>query len=166
MTRLKRWATVVEGAERSTQSPPVFQGEYWLCSFSSCKGRVPLPNRMNFWKSSRGAGSFSIQKFMLQILETLNRTFLSWIWYQIVISEFQGFMFFSTIVLRKIKTRHTLKKACACISYYLALIPPCKYATISIKKFATYFFQKWGLGIKGRLEFFQKFICFGRGTLP
>ena len=43
-------------------------------------------------------------------------------------------MFFSTTVLRKIKTRHTLKKACACISYYLALIPPGIYATISIIK--------------------------------
>ena len=36
------------------------------------KGRVRLPNRMNF----RGeGGSFSIQKFMLQILGTLNRAF-------------------------------------------------------------------------------------------
>ena len=38
------------------------------------KGRVPLPNRMNFWKSAKGGGgggAFSIQKFILQILGTL-----------------------------------------------------------------------------------------------
>ena len=41
------------------------------------KGRVPLPNRMNFWKSSKGEGGglFSIQKSMMQILGTLNRAF-------------------------------------------------------------------------------------------
>ena len=32
------------------------------------KGRIPLPNRMNFWKSAKGGGgSFSIQKFILQM---------------------------------------------------------------------------------------------------
>ena len=41
------------------------------------KGRIPLPNRMNFWISAKGGGgrSFSIQKFLLQILGTLNRAF-------------------------------------------------------------------------------------------
>ena len=39
------------------------------------KGRIPLPNRMNFWKCAKGGGSFSIPKFMLQIFGTLNRTF-------------------------------------------------------------------------------------------
>ena len=39
------------------------------------KRRMAAPNRMNFRKSSKGGGAFSIQKFMLQILETLNRTF-------------------------------------------------------------------------------------------
>ena len=35
------------------------------------KGRIPLPNRMNFWKSAKGGAgaSFSIQKFILKILE-------------------------------------------------------------------------------------------------
>ena len=34
------------------------------------KGRITPPNRMNFQKSSKeGGGSFSIQKFMLQILD-------------------------------------------------------------------------------------------------
>ena len=40
---LKKWATVAEGAERSTQSPPVLQGEYWLWCFSSCEGENHLP---------------------------------------------------------------------------------------------------------------------------
>ena len=51
-----------------------------------------------------------------------------------------------------------LWKSCACISYYLALIPPCIYATIFIIKNCNIIFQKWGWGVKGRLEFFQKFI--------
>ena len=33
------------------------------------KGSRPHPKRMNFRKSSRGGGSFSIQKFMLQNLD-------------------------------------------------------------------------------------------------
>ena len=47
------------------------------------KGRVRLPNRMNFWKSSKGGGGlFSIQKFISQILEALNRAFWAWNWYK------------------------------------------------------------------------------------
>ena len=49
-------------------------------------------------------------------------------------------MFFSTIVMRKI--RSDLLKSCACISYYLALIPPCIYATISIIKKIAWNFSK------------------------
>ena len=43
------------------------------------KGRVRLPNRMNFRKSVCvcGGGSFSIQKFKLQIFGTLNTAFSS-----------------------------------------------------------------------------------------
>ena len=51
-----------------------------------------------------------------------------------------------------------LWKSCACISYYLALVPPCIYSTISIiKKMCNIIFR-----IKGRLEFFRKFIWFGK----
>ena len=54
-------------------------------------------------------------------------------------------MFFSTIVLRKIKTRHTLKKAC--ISCYLAIITPRIYATKSvIKKIVSKFSKNEGEG--------------------
>ena len=33
------------------------------------KGRVALPKRMKFQKSSKGGGGFSIQKIVLQILD-------------------------------------------------------------------------------------------------
>ena len=66
-------------------------------------GKVP--------KGGRGEGSFSIQKFMLQILGTLNRAFWPWNWYKKSKFRVQG-MFFSKIVLRKIKTKHTLKHTC------------------------------------------------------
>ena len=74
-------------------------------------------------KSSKGGeeeGSFSIQKFMLQILVTLNRAFWSWNWYKKSKFRVPG-MFFNNCI-EKIKTRHTLNKACVCISYYLALM--------------------------------------------
>ena len=51
-----------------------------------------------------------------------------------------------------------LWKSSACILYYLALIPPCIYATISIIKKMQYNFQM-PFGI------FQKFIRFGSRTL-
>ena len=44
---------------------------------------------MIFWKLPRGGWSFSILKFILQILGTLNRAFWSWNWYKIVISGFR-----------------------------------------------------------------------------
>ena len=51
-----------------------------------------------FW-SAKGGGSFSIQKFILQILGALNRAFWSWNWYKICSNfKVQG-MLFSTIVL-------------------------------------------------------------------
>ena len=61
-------------------------------------------------------------------------------------------MFFSTIVLYYTY----LWKLCACISYYLALIPPCIYATISIIKKLQHNFSKMSVGgeVKGRMEFF------------
>ena len=52
-------------------------------------------------------------------------------------------MFFSTIVLRKIKTRHTLKKALLNpYIYYLAIIPPRIHAIISVIKNLQYNFPK------------------------
>ena len=52
------------------------QGEALLMSNIFVKGRVRLTHQMNFRKSAKGrgggAGSFSIQKFILQIWGTLN----------------------------------------------------------------------------------------------
>ena len=57
-----------------------------------------------------------------------------------------------------------LWKSCACISYYLALEPPCIFWTISIVKSCNIIFRKWG-GFKGCLEIFRKFIWFRGRTL-
>ena len=62
------------------------------------------------------------------------------------------------------QNRPYLWKWCACISYYLALIPPCIYATISIIKKSQYNFPRGQ--VEGHLEFFRKFIRFGSATLP
>ena len=96
---------------------------------------------MNFWSSKKGGGSFSTQKFILQILG-----------YKKSKIRVLG-MFLSTIVLRKSKTRHTLKKACTCISYYLVLIPPCIYVTISIIKKMQHNFPKMRGGSKAVWNF-------------
>ena len=71
----------------------------WNLCLCPSKGRVRLSNRTNFRKSAKGGvGSFSIQKFILQILGTLNRFFWAWNWYKRVISGLRV-GFFSTIVL-------------------------------------------------------------------
>ena len=56
----------------------VFRNFVRPCLIPVTKGRVPLPNRMNFWNISKGegggGGSFSIQKFMLQIFAIIDNT--------------------------------------------------------------------------------------------
>ena len=66
------------------------------------KGRAT--KSMYFWKSAEGGGSFSIQKFMLLILGTLNRAFWSWNWYKIVISGFRVCFFNNCIEKNQNKT--------------------------------------------------------------
>ena len=98
------------------------------------KGQVRVPKEMNFRKTSKGRGrvSFSIQKLCCtfwNLLRLFEHEFDTK-------ESFQGSGYaFSTIVLRKIKTRHTLKKALLNSDFYLAIIPPRIYATIT-KKFA------------------------------
>ena len=75
--------------------------------------------------------------FILQILGTLNRAFWSWNWYKMVIS---GFRVVSTIVLRKIKTRHTLCMHFILFGHYTSL-HICNH--IYYKNF-NIIFQKWG----------------------
>ena len=57
-----------------------------------------------FRKSAKGGGSFLIQKFILQILATLNRAFWSWNWYKIVISGFKVCFFDNCIEKNQNKT--------------------------------------------------------------
>ena len=61
----------------SLLSPYIILLSFFHCVFLG-QGRVRLPNRMNFQKSANGGeGSFSIQKFMVQLLGNLNRAFSS-----------------------------------------------------------------------------------------
>ena len=98
----------------------------------------------------RGGGrAFSIHKFILQILGTLN-SFWARHWNKRIISGFRVCYFNNCILLQLHYTY--LWKSCACISYYLTLIPPCIYATISIIKKLQYKIPKMrvGEGFKGR----------------
>ena len=47
-----------------------------------------------FWKVPKGRGSFSIQRFISQILETLNRAFWVWNWHKQSKIRVQGMFFF------------------------------------------------------------------------
>ena len=58
-----------------------------------------------------------------------------------------------------------LWKSCVCISYNLALVPPCIYLKILIVKKMQHNFLKMR-GVEGCLEFFRKFIRFGAAILP
>ena len=67
---------------------------------------MAAPNRMNFRKSSKGGGgSFSIQKFMLQILGTINKAFWAWNWYKRVVSGF-GVCFFNNCIEKNQNKAH------------------------------------------------------------
>ena len=57
-TKIQKHSAMVRGAVKKTDI---------------LQGRIPLPDRMNFWKSAKGGGHF--QKFILQILGTLHRAF-------------------------------------------------------------------------------------------
>ena len=129
-------------------------------------GKGPATKSDEFWKSAKGGeggGVISNPKIYIVDVGSFKQGFLSRNLYKKVISRFR--IHFPTIVLRKIKTRHTLKKEA--ISYYLALISSCIYAAIPIiKKTMQYNFPKMGGGVKCRLEFLQKIIQFGSRTLP
>ena len=66
----------------NTASLPIIKDECMLMHIfrASGKGRLPLPKRMNFRKNSKGGwggggvGSFSIQKFILQIFAIIDDT--------------------------------------------------------------------------------------------
>ena len=66
--------------------------EGWLYQIGWIFGKVP------------GGGSFSIQKFILQILGTLNRAFWAWNWFKRVISWFRVCFFNNCIDRNQNKT--------------------------------------------------------------
>ena len=113
---------------------------------SLAKGRVRLPNQMNFRKSAWGGEGGQFQSKNLYCNMKL---------IQRVISGFRVGFFNNCIVLHLYYTY--LWKSCACISYYLALIPPCIYAI--------WFSENEG-GVKGHFELFRKFVRFGTLTRP
>ena len=78
-----------------------------------------------------GGGSFLIQKFILQIFGTLSRAFWARNWFKRVISGFRVCCFNNCIEKNQNQTH--FEKDTSESLYYLALIPPCTYATISIR---------------------------------
>ena len=106
-------------------------------------------------KCQRGVWAFSIQKFMLQIMGTLIEQGFS-IKKLLTNSNFRvkGMFFqqfserFQTAVDPHPAPQNGpyLWKSCACILYYLAIIPPRIYATIFIIKICNKIFRKWGGG--------------------
>ena len=67
-----------------------------ICFFS--KGRIPLPNGMNFWKSAKGGGHFQSKNLSCRFWELKTGLFEHEIDKEKSNLRFQG-MFFSTIVL-------------------------------------------------------------------
>ena len=59
------------------------------CHTLKAKGKVRLPNRMNFRKSDKGGVVIFNPKKYIADIGTLNRTFWSWNWYKIVIIGFR-----------------------------------------------------------------------------
>ena len=92
--------------------------QWFLCNIRSCHfafnnlgtGRATKSDEFSEKFQKGGGWSFSIQKFMLQILGTLNRAFWAWNWYKRIISGLFADVF-STIVFWTIETRYTLQKA-------------------------------------------------------
>ena len=107
-------------------------------------GKGPAIKSDNFLEKfqRRGGGSFPIQKFMLQILGTLNRAFWAWNWYKRVISGFRVCFFNNCIEKNQNKTH--FEEGTSESLYYLAIIPPRIYATISVIKNCNIIFLKWG----------------------
>ena len=138
---------------------------------------MAAPNRMNFRESSKGgeARVISIQKFMLQVLGTLNRAFWAWNWCSVESNlRVQSMFFFNNCIEKNQNKTHFEEGSSSsslsyqskgpvplsnqmnfskrqlgptphstwfpifgnheqtCISYYLVLVPPCIYWTISI----------------------------------
>ena len=113
------------------------------CHTLKAKGKVRLPNRMNFRKSDKGGVVIFNPKKYIADIGTLNRTFWSWNWYKIVIIGFRVCFFKNCIEKNQNKT--PFEEGTSESLYYLTTIPPHLYATISfIKKNCNIVFRKWG----------------------
>ena len=77
--------------------------EGWLRQIGWIFGKVP---------KGGGGGSFSIQKFMLQILGTINKAFWAWNWYKRVISGLRV-CFFNNFIEKNQNKTHFEKGSCS-----------------------------------------------------
>ena len=128
------------------------------------KGRIPIPNRMNFWKSAKGVGEGG-GHFQSQNLSCRFGNFK------------QGFLSMKLIKRRVISGfRVCFVNNCIDINwyqlmltdinwYYLAYASLYKCDHIQYRKLQHNFSKLRG-GVKGRLDFFQQFIRFSSGILP
>ena len=66
--RVRAWSTILTVMAVMTGGTQLVEGAHFVASQAN---QVKVPNRVNFRKSSKGRGgeSFSIRKFMLQILD-------------------------------------------------------------------------------------------------
>ena len=67
----------------------------------------------------KGGGSFSIEKFMFQILGTLNRALWAWNWYKRVISGFRV-CFFNNFIEKNQNETHCEGGMCLCMHFILS----------------------------------------------
>ena len=83
--------------------------QWRLCEHcKQCKGRVPLTNGMNFWKSSKGGRGFIFNpKIYVADFGNLKQGFWAWNWYKIIISGFRVCMKVSEWITRQDNDRTT-----------------------------------------------------------
>ena len=122
-------------------------------------GTVNCTKTDEFSENFQGGGVNFNPNIEIADFETLDR---AWIWLKRVISEFR-ICFFSTIVLRKIKTKHSLKNA---HHTYLHMVRAIFEGFVSIAKNLQCNFPRGRRGIKGRFEHFRKFIRFSAEIRP
>ena len=120
---------------------------------------------MIFWKRAKGGGVIFNPKIYIADFGNFKQGFLSMRFIKRrVISGFRVCCFNNGIQKNQNKT--LFEEGTSESLYYLAIIPPCIYATISLLKNLQKKFPKMRWGGDGRLEFFRKFIRFGTAILP
>ena len=125
----------------------------------STKGRVAVPNQMNFRKSSKGnfklgflidsKSNFRVQGMLFSTLYCITIVHL----YNKIVQLYciTSISIYCTLVQHNCTTvlyYAYIWKSCACIPYYPAIITPCIYATISVIKICHIFSKNEGGGSK------------------